>query len=187
MYVKTSSRRRLPVSAYPLTAAYKLNSSRNFLPQPPVYALLTDLHDFYFISYNGSKFSCTPEITVSTYSRLTFLEGMMKGVAVILLSVHSYIKSCPSGSVTERLFSMLLHAFIRTMEAVEARSEVRGEKDDVCLTGPLFNLQYLLCVRSLATARQQRGLRSWTSQTLKYVFLLLCIALNIFSEAETFS
>jgi hypothetical protein len=62
-------------------AAYKLNSTRGFDPQPPVYAILTDLHDFYFISFNGSKFACTAPITVPIESRLGFMEGMMAGAS----------------------------------------------------------------------------------------------------------
>jgi hypothetical protein len=74
-------------SADPPTAAYKLNSKRGFALQPPVYAVLTDLRDFHFISFNGSRFACTTPMTVPVTSRLTFLEGMVKGAVALLLLV----------------------------------------------------------------------------------------------------
>jgi hypothetical protein len=63
------------------TAAYKLNSTKGFDPQPPVYAILTDLHNFYFVSFDGSRFACTPPITVPIESRVGFMEGMMGGAS----------------------------------------------------------------------------------------------------------
>lgn len=46
-----------------IQAAYKTNNDDDFEPQPPVYAVLTDLKDFYFyfFSYDGSSFKMGEE------------------------------------------------------------------------------------------------------------------------------
>jgi hypothetical protein len=67
-------------------AAYKLNSDRNFKPQPPVYAVLTDLRFFYFFRYNGSQFARAKTIFISQESRSDFLAGMRKGMVVPFFS-----------------------------------------------------------------------------------------------------
>lgn len=56
-------------------AAYKLNGSREFEPQPPVYAVLTDLR-----LYDGSKFTLANDIYVISRSRRQFLDGMGDGM-----------------------------------------------------------------------------------------------------------
>jgi hypothetical protein len=60
-------------------AAYKLNLNKEFHPQPPVYAILTDLKDFYFFSYDGSTFKMDKEIRVSSATRVEFFNGMGDG------------------------------------------------------------------------------------------------------------
>jgi hypothetical protein len=60
-------------------AAYKINSDNDFEPQPPVYAVLTDLKDFYFFSYDGSTFKMDKEIWVSSATRAHFFKGMAEG------------------------------------------------------------------------------------------------------------
>jgi hypothetical protein len=64
-------------------AAYKLNSDKEFQPQPPVYAVLTDLRIFYFFRYDGSQFTRTQDIFVPQNSRPQFLAGMRTGVPVL--------------------------------------------------------------------------------------------------------
>jgi hypothetical protein len=60
--------------------AYRLNTAKEFANQPPVYAVLTDLKDFYFLRYDGSKFTLYEnEIIVSMRSRSAFLDGMRNG------------------------------------------------------------------------------------------------------------
>jgi hypothetical protein len=95
-----------------LVSAHKINADREFENQPPVYAMLTDLHDFYILRYDGSTFSFyDKEITVPQRTRSAFLGGMM--------------------DVTEILFSVLLEGYIQTLEAVSVRSKSRGHKGDV--------------------------------------------------------
>jgi hypothetical protein len=60
-------------------AAYKLNLDKDFDPQPPVFAILTDLKDFYFFSYDGSTFKMDKEIWVSGATRANFFNGMGNG------------------------------------------------------------------------------------------------------------
>jgi hypothetical protein len=60
-------------------AAYKLNSDEGFNPQPQVYAILTDLKDFYFFSYDSTHFKMDSEIRVSSATRSQFLSGMGDG------------------------------------------------------------------------------------------------------------
>jgi hypothetical protein len=45
-------------------AALKLNHDINLDPQPPIYTVLLDIHDFYFLSYGGTKFRWMIEITI---------------------------------------------------------------------------------------------------------------------------
>jgi len=94
-----------------LVSAYKLNSNKEFEPQPPVYAILTDLRMFYFFRYDGSQFTRTKAMFVSEESRPEFLAGMRR--------------------VSEHLFSVLLEGYIATLAAVEARSTWRGTVGDV--------------------------------------------------------
>ena len=60
-------------------AAYKTNNDDDFEPQPPVYAILYDLKDFYFFSYDGSSFKTGENIRVSSDTRVQFLNGMAEG------------------------------------------------------------------------------------------------------------
>jgi hypothetical protein len=60
-------------------AAYEINKVKEFEPQPPVYAVLTDLKDFYFFSYDGSTFKIDKEIWVSSATRAHFFHGMAEG------------------------------------------------------------------------------------------------------------
>lgn len=56
----------------------KPNRDRDFDPQPPIYVILLDLHDFYFYSYDGTKFQRMVEITIPPHAQ--FMEGMAQGV-----------------------------------------------------------------------------------------------------------
>ena len=58
-------------------AAMKLNRRNKDLdPQPPVYAKLTDLYYFYFLSYDGTKFRCMATIIVPREPLVPFMKGM---------------------------------------------------------------------------------------------------------------
>jgi hypothetical protein len=73
------------------SAAYQVNADKEFEKQPAVYAMLTDLHDFYILRYDGSIFSLyQDEITVPKRPRSAFLNGMMNGS----LTVTFLIKDC---------------------------------------------------------------------------------------------
>lgn len=89
-----------------LSSAYEINKANEFEPQPPVYAVLTDLKDFYFFSYDGSTFKMDTEIWVSSESRAHFFHGMAE--------------------VMERLFSILLQGFISTLNAAVERPKKCG-------------------------------------------------------------
>ena len=60
-------------------AAYKINKDKDFEPPPPVYAVLTDLQHFYFLSYDGLTFKMDTEIWVSCETWANFLNGMASG------------------------------------------------------------------------------------------------------------
>jgi hypothetical protein len=61
-------------------AAMKLNRDGDLDPQPPIYAMLSDLRDFYFISYDGTTFRCMAQITIPQHPRTQFLKGMTQGM-----------------------------------------------------------------------------------------------------------
>jgi len=94
-----------------LVSAMKLNRDRDLDPQPPIYAMLSDLHDFYFFSYDGTKFQRMVEITIPQQPRAQFMEGMAQ--------------------VSDLLFSLLLNGYIEILAAVEKRSTKRGSDGDV--------------------------------------------------------
>ena len=60
-------------------ATFQRNSGRNLDPQPPVYAILTDLEKFYFLRYDGSKFAQMSRILVNSDTEEKFLFGMAQG------------------------------------------------------------------------------------------------------------
>ena len=45
-------------------AAMELNRDNDLDPQPPVYAMLSDLRDFYFLSYDGTQFRVISEFSI---------------------------------------------------------------------------------------------------------------------------
>jgi hypothetical protein len=55
-----------------IQVTYKINNDEDFEPQPPVYAILTDLQHFYFFSYDGSTFRMDTEIRVSSATGTLF-------------------------------------------------------------------------------------------------------------------
>ena len=61
-------------------AAMKLNRDRDLNPQPPIYAMLSDLRDFYFLSYDGTKFECMAQISIPQRPRTEFMKGMTQGM-----------------------------------------------------------------------------------------------------------
>jgi hypothetical protein len=66
-----------------------MNRDRDFYPQPPIYAMLSDLKHFYFLSYDGTKFRCMEEITVPKQPRAKFMNGMSQGIFLCSLGLPS--------------------------------------------------------------------------------------------------
>jgi len=98
-----------------LLAAWTSNSQKGLFPQPPVYALLTDLTNFIIFKYDGHTFSRQGMTIPTTFPdgrryRYEFLSHMMP--------------------VAERLFSLILHGFIEYLNAVADKSKRRGEVGD---------------------------------------------------------
>jgi hypothetical protein len=58
----------------------KLNRDRDLNPQPPIYAMLSDLRDFYFLSYDGTKFERMAQISIPQRPRTEFMKGMTQGM-----------------------------------------------------------------------------------------------------------
>ena len=111
-------------------AAYKLNSYKEFNKHPPVYAMLTDLHNFFIFCYDGSKFCLyQDEITVPARPRSAFLCGMINGLLAVTFVIEDYV-NCHI--VTEILFSVILQGYIQTLQAVSTRSKYWGIHGDVC-------------------------------------------------------
>jgi len=85
-----------------------MNSDKEFDPQPKVYAVLTDLRSFLFLSFDGETFCVDEEIIVSDKTRPCFLKGMADGR-------HSFCESdiwiLILWIVADRLFSMILEGY----------------------------------------------------------------------------
>lgn len=110
--------------------AYQLNTAKEFTNQPPVYAVLTDLRDFYFLQYDGSKFTLhEDDFIVPTRSRSAFLDGMRNGECNSLSLGHHCIVNYLI--VTDHLFSIILEGYISNLNAVEARFNLQGAQGDV--------------------------------------------------------
>jgi hypothetical protein len=61
-------------------AAIKMNHDLDIDPQPPVYALLADTTNFYFLSYDGIKFQFKAAAAVPQHSRAEFMQGMVSSM-----------------------------------------------------------------------------------------------------------
>jgi hypothetical protein len=76
-------------SDYINQAAMKRNRDIDLDPQPPIYAMLSDLHDFYFLSYDGTKFCCMAQISIPQCPRTGFLKAMTQGMYSCCLRFQS--------------------------------------------------------------------------------------------------
>jgi hypothetical protein len=70
-------------------AAMKLNRDRDLNPQPPIYAMLSGLRDFYFLSYDGTTFQCMAQILIPQRPRTEFMKGMTQGMFSCCLGLSS--------------------------------------------------------------------------------------------------
>jgi hypothetical protein len=80
-------------SDYINQAALKLNRDINLDPQPPIYAVLSDLRDFYFLSYDGTKFWWMTKIMIPHHPCMQFVKGMTQGMFHIVSSCHCHANS----------------------------------------------------------------------------------------------
>ena len=67
----------------------KLSRDRDLSPQPPIYAMLSDLRDFYFLSYDGTAFRCMAQISILQRPRTEFMKGMTQGMPSRCLGLSS--------------------------------------------------------------------------------------------------
>ena len=67
----------------------KLNRDSDLYPQPPIYAMLSDLRDFCFLSYNGTEFQCMTQISIPQQPRTDFMKGMTQGMYSFCLGLQS--------------------------------------------------------------------------------------------------
>ncbi|KAF5373290.1 hypothetical protein D9615_007371 [Tricholomella constricta] len=77
-----------------LCSAFEINSDEEFKPQPPVYAILTDLEDFHIFRYDGSQFTRIKKIIVSDESRVEYLSGMQKGDSAAMRTDEILLAGC---------------------------------------------------------------------------------------------
>jgi hypothetical protein len=108
-----------------------MNKNRGFHPQPPVYAILSDLEKFYFLCYDGICFTRTEKVVlVLDAPRSDFLAGMRRGRLFNLKSEPSHCLTFLL--VSDLLFSVLLQGYIGMLDAIVVRSTVRMIAGDVC-------------------------------------------------------
>jgi hypothetical protein len=51
--------------------------------------MLSDLRDFYFLSYDGTTFHCMAQISIPQHPRTEFMKGMAQGMFSRCLSLPS--------------------------------------------------------------------------------------------------
>ena len=61
-------------------SAMKLNCDRDLDPQPPIYTMLSDLCNLYFLSYDGARFHCMAKISISQRPCTLFMKWMTQGI-----------------------------------------------------------------------------------------------------------
>lgn len=105
----------------------KKNRDRDLDPQPPIYALFSDLNSFEILSYDGTKFQYLTQILVPLEYRTEFIHGMAQGMFAFLPVLILYLCS----TVSDLLFSLLLNGYIGVLSAVEKRSRKRGSEGEV--------------------------------------------------------
>jgi len=123
----------------------KLNRDRDLDPQPPIYAILSDLDDFHVFSYDGIKFQRMARIWIPQEPRAQFMKGMAR--------------------VSDLLFSLLLNGYIEILAAVEKRSTKRGNDDDVSSHSSFSPGNQSL--KKWPNKFQGRSLDSWSKALLK--------------------
>ena len=58
----------------------KRNRNKELSFQPPIYAMLSDLTSFYFLSYGGIVFRRMARINILQETRTEFVKGMVEGM-----------------------------------------------------------------------------------------------------------
>lgn len=116
-------------SRHTYIAAAEENSTVDFA-NLRVYGLLTDLTKFEFYSYDPMKkrFSLDEEFSLET-RRNHYCFGMIYGICNAVKKVVT--TDVFLSSVTNKIFSIIMHGYVEGLEAVVLKSQERGDNGDV--------------------------------------------------------
>jgi hypothetical protein len=110
------------------TAAAKVNKQADF-EGLRIYGVLTNMTRFSFYSYDPSTNSfCRDEELIVNTRRDEFSADMIFGMCMFV-KVSEY--SCNQISVMNKIFGLVLYAFIEGLRAITERSSQRAAKGDV--------------------------------------------------------
>lgn len=88
------------------------------------------MRTFTFLKYDGSTFTrYEHDVSITNHSRRAFLDGMRNGQCI--RSSLDVIGLLTITSVTEVLFSIILEAYISTLDIINSRSKLHGLQGDV--------------------------------------------------------
>ena len=126
MYVCFSLEFLLLVNVH--TAAARLNEGVDF-GKLRIYGLLTDLIDFHFYSYNPltNRFAFDETLVVNITRDVSFTD-MIPGICLFL---HTCLTIDQTHLVANKIFSVILTAYIDGLEATLKRSNDRIKEGDV--------------------------------------------------------
>jgi hypothetical protein len=116
-----------------VAAVWSCNSDKGLFPQPPVYALLTDLNTFTLFKFDGNSFTMQDlrdGIAPLAPKRADYLFSMMTGKILKAPLINHPHRAL----VAERIFSVMLDGLIAHLGAVRDKSQRRGEEGDVNYT-----------------------------------------------------
>jgi len=102
-----------------------------------IYGLLTDLFEFHFYSYNPltNKFAFDETLVVNITRDVAFTD-MIPG---IYLSLHTWLTVDQTRLVANKIFSVILTAYIDGLEATLQRNSDRVKEGDVSVcVSPVF-------------------------------------------------
>lgn len=96
-----------------------------------IYGLLTDLIDFHFYSYDPltNKFAFDETLVVNVTRDVAFTD-MIPGIYLFL---HTWLTIDQTRLVANKIFSVILTAYIDGLEATLKRSSDRIKEGDVCI------------------------------------------------------
>ena len=107
------------------SAAYKINSAKEFDEKPPAYASLTDLRDFYFFRYDNSKFTLYQDEKSLCLVVRGLYSWMRRRVVCALTSIPLplLITNVYTVQVTEHLFFITVEGNVGNLDADTSRSK----------------------------------------------------------------